>query len=66
MTRRVATIGPGATIQEAAKRMLERAVSALPVVDDGDRIVGIISEGNLVRRREIGTDAARAWRLHLW
>lgn len=65
MTPWVASIGPGATVQDAARRMLERAVSALPVVDGRNRVVGIISEGDLVRRREIGTDVTRSWWLRL-
>ena len=65
MTPWVASIGPDATVQDAARRMLEHAVSALPVVDDSGRMVGIVSEGDLLRRREIGTDVARAWWLRL-
>lgn len=66
MTTRAATIGAGARIQEAARRMFERGVSALPVVDVKGRVVGIISEGDLVRRAEIGTDQARSWWLRLF
>jgi CBS domain-containing protein len=60
MTTVVATIPAGATVQEAAKLMLERRISALPVMDRKDRVVGIVSEGDLVRRTELGTDAARS------
>lgn len=66
MTTRVATIGQEATVREAAKLMLERGVSALPVLDQKDRLVGIISEGDLVRRAELGTDQARSWWLRLF
>lgn len=65
MTTSVATIGLDGTIREAAKLMLERRVSALPVLDQKDRLVGIISEGDLVRRAELGTDQARSWWLRL-
>lgn len=64
MTTVVATVPAEATVQEAAKAMLERRVSALPVMDEKDRVVGIVSEGDLVRRPELGTDAARSWWLH--
>lgn len=64
MTTVVATIAADATVQEAAKAMLERRVSALPVMDDKDRVAGIVSEGDLMRRPELGTDAARSWWLH--
>lgn len=66
MTTWAATIEPDATIQEAAKLMFQRGISALPVVDRKDRLVGIISEGDLVRRPELGTDRARSsWWLRL-
>ena len=65
MTTSVATIGQEGTVREAAKLMLERRVSALPVLDQKDRLVGIISEGDLVRRAELGTDQARSWWLRL-
>lgn len=47
MTRDVATIGPDATIEEAALHMRERQVGALPVIQ-GKRLVGIITETNLL------------------
>jgi CBS domain-containing protein len=58
MTTQVVTIPPKATVIEAAKRMLDHRISGLPVVDDEDRLVGVISEGDLLRRVEIGTDPA--------
>jgi CBS domain-containing protein len=61
MTVRVVTIGPDATVQQAAKLMLEREVSALPVVDGSNRLIGIISEGDLVRRAETGTERKPSW-----
>lgn len=61
MTTKVATIGAGATVREAAKLMLERGVSALPVLDEKERVVGIVSEGDLVRRQELGTETTGSW-----
>ena len=61
MTTVVATIRAEANVQEAAKLMLERRVSALPVMDGKDRVIGMVSEGDLVRRTELGTDAPRSW-----
>ena len=66
MTTVVATIPADATVQEAAKLMLERRISALPVMNDKDRVIGIISEGDLVRRPELATDAPRSWWLRLF
>lgn len=61
MTVRVVTIAPDATVQEAAKLMLEREVSALPVVGKDGKLVGIISEGDLMRRTETGTERKPSW-----
>lgn len=61
MTTVVATIPADATVQEAAKLMLERRISALPVMDQKDRVIGVISEGDLMRRAELGTDEVRSW-----
>lgn len=61
MTTEVTTIAADATVQEAARRMLERRISALPVMDGKNRLIGIVSEGDLVRRAELGTDIERSW-----
>jgi CBS domain-containing protein len=61
MTVRVVTIAPDATVQSAAKLMLEHGVSALPVVDKNGTLVGIISEGDLIRRAETDTERKSSW-----
>jgi CBS domain-containing protein len=59
MTQHVVTIGADAPIAEAVDTMLQHHVSGLPVVDaDGD-LIGIISEGDFIRRAEIGTPRKR-------
>jgi CBS domain-containing protein len=55
MTRKVITITSGTTITEAAKLMLLNHISGLPVVDDAGKVIGIISQGDFIRRSEIGT-----------
>ena len=60
MSVEVAATSPKASVIDAAKLMLERHVSGLPVVDDRCQLVGIISEGDLLRRVEIGTEAESA------
>jgi CBS domain-containing protein len=59
MTRSVITITPDATILEGAKTMLRHHVSGLPVVNTAGQLVGIVSEGDFVRRSEIGTQRKR-------
>jgi CBS domain-containing protein len=60
MVRDVKTIGPGTSVAEAAQLMAQNDLSALPVVDDLGQLVGIISEADLLRREEIGTDVRRS------
>src|SRR5438128_10682419 len=59
MTRSVITTSPDTTILEAAKTMLQRHVSGLPVVDASGKLVGVVSEGDFIRRAEIGTGRRR-------
>src|ERR1700693_5624781 len=59
MTRPVITVTPETTIVEAANTMLQKHVSGLPVVDATGTLVGIISEGDFIRRSEIGTQRKR-------
>lgn len=65
MTTDVVTVGPEAETPEIARLMLERCVSAIPVVDGKRRILGIVSEGDLIRRAECGADRGRSWWLAL-
>jgi CBS domain-containing protein len=59
MTRHVVTVAPGATIETAARLMLEHRISGLPVTDDDGAVLGILSEGDLLRRTETGTEKQR-------
>ena len=63
MTTGPHTIGPDATITEAARLMLEQRISALPVVGQSGKLIGIVSEGDLIRRVEIETaHTSSRWR----
>lgn len=59
MTKDVITVGPEMSILEASRLMLEHHVSGLPVLDAHGNLVGIISEGDFLRRTEIGTQRKR-------
>jgi CBS domain-containing protein len=61
MTRQVVTVDPDTPIEIVAKLMVERGISAVPVVDDQGRLAGIVSEGDLIRRPELGTERRRSW-----
>lgn len=64
MTHPAIAVTPETTILEAARLMLERRISGLPVVEDG-AVVGIVTEGDLLRRAETGTAVRRARWLEL-
>lgn len=64
MTTAVVTVSPDSTVQDLAKLISERGISGVPVVENG-RLVGIVSEGDLLHRAETGTErrtARRRWR----
>ncbi len=65
MATNVITVGPNASVREAANILLANRISALPVVDEYGELVGIISEGDLVRRAELGTERRRSWWLEI-
>jgi CBS domain-containing protein len=60
MTPRLTTVQVDTPIAKAAGLMLEKRVSGLPVVDAKGRLVGIVSEGDFLRRGEIGTRHRRS------
>jgi CBS domain-containing protein len=59
MTRKVISVKPGTSITDAANIMLQQHISGLPVVNEIGDLVGIISEGDFIRRAEIGTQRKR-------
>jgi CBS domain-containing protein len=59
MTRAVISVTPDTSIVEAANIMLKRHVSGLTVVDATGNLVGVVSEGDFIRRSEIGTGRKR-------
>jgi CBS domain-containing protein len=61
----VITVGPDNTVQEVAEILLAKRISGVPVVDSDGKLVGIVSEGDLLRRHESGTEHTRSWWLSL-
>ena len=59
MTTDVVSVMPGHSIRHATQIMLDHDVSGLPVVDGDGLLVGVLTEGDLMRRSEIGTDELR-------
>jgi len=65
MTSPVLTVRPDVPVQEVARLLLERHISAVPVVDDAGALLGVVSEGDLMRRPESGTERHPSWWLSL-
>jgi hypothetical protein len=53
-------VNPDTTLADAARIMLDRHLSGLPVVDESANLVGVITEGDLLRRPELGTQGKPA------
>ena len=59
MTRQVVSVLPDESVFDAARLMLEKKISGLPVVDDMGNLIGVVTEGDFLRRAEIGTKRQR-------
>ena len=59
MTSKVLSVSPDASILEAMQLMLLNGVSGLPVIDQRGSLVGIVTEGDFLRRVETGTEKKR-------
>ena len=57
MSTKLITVSPDNAVRQAARLMMENRVSGLPVVDDRGRLVGLVTEGDLLRRTELGLSA---------
>ena len=65
MTIKVVSAEPETDVRQIAKLLIENRISAVPVVDSGGKLVGIVSEGDLMRRPEAGTVQHASWWLWL-
>ena len=59
MTRNVLTVGPESSVAQAIRLMLNNNISGLPVLAADRKVVGILTEGDLLRRGETGTERHR-------
>jgi CBS domain-containing protein len=69
MTSEVISVDPDTSVQALAALLSERGISGVPVVDADNRVVGIVSEGDLLHRVETGTERRpepRARRRRSW
>jgi CBS domain-containing protein len=66
MTTNVVTTGPDTSVQAVATLLSERGISGVPVVDADGRVIGIVSEGDLLHRAETGTERRTERRRARW
>jgi CBS domain-containing protein len=66
MTTKIVCVSPQQTIADAIRLMGNTHVSGLPVVDPTGKLVGVLSEGDLLRRSEIGTTKSTHWLEYLF
>ena len=61
MSTDVICAAPHSSIREVAVKLVDHGISSVPVVDKTGRLVGIVSESDLIRRVEIGTEPRHSW-----
>ncbi len=66
MTTEVISVNAGTTVQALAKLLAERRISGVPVLDPERRLIGIVSEGDLLHRAETGTERRAQPRRRSW
>lgn len=66
MSPKVVSVGPDAEVREIAKLLLNHRISAVPVVDEAHQVIGIVSEGDLMRRVKDESGHRDSWWLSLF
>ncbi|MDQ7730781.1 CBS domain-containing protein [Halomonas sp. SpR8] len=66
MTPKVVSVGPDTEVRDIAQLLLNHRISAVPVVDDEHKVIGIVSEGDLMRRVKNDGNHRDAWWLTLF
>ena len=66
MTTNVITVDPDTSVQQLATLLSERGISGVPVVDKDNRLVGVVTEGDLLHRAETGTERRIQRRRSRW
>ncbi|MBR9906322.1 MAG: CBS domain-containing protein [Gammaproteobacteria bacterium] len=66
MTPKVVSVGPDTEVREIAQLLLSHRISAVPVVDEAHQVIGIVSEGDLMRRVKGNGDHRDSWWLSLF
>ncbi len=65
MVTDVITARPEDAVRDVARKLVEHGISAVPITSNDGRLEGIVSEGDLMRRLETGTEHRRSWWLDM-
>ncbi len=65
MVSPVVTVGENETVRNVAKLLIGKHISAVPVVDGAGKVIGIVTEADLLHRAEAGTERPISWWLSL-
>lgn len=65
MTRDVVSVGPGVSVPEIAALLTKHGISAVPVIDEAGKLLGMVSEGDLMKPFNANDQARRAWWLEM-
>ena len=65
MVSPVIIVGENETVRDVAKLLIAKRISAVPVVDRGGNVIGIVTEADLLHRAEAGTERPVSWWLSL-
>ena len=66
MTRDVITVASDTAVHAIAALMVEKRISGVPVLDDDGRVIGIVGQGDLLHRAEVGTERRHKWWLRVF
>ena len=61
MTRDVTTVSPDTSVRDIAALMMEKHISGVPVSTNNGKIIGMVSQSDLLHRAELGTERKHKW-----
>ncbi len=65
MTKDVVTVRPDTAVHDIAELMVKKRISGVPVVSEAGALVGIVGQGDLLHRAEVGTERRSKWWLRM-
>jgi CBS domain-containing protein len=65
MTKAVVSVHPDTPVREIARLLLDKGISAVPVIDNNGAPIGMVSEGDLIRPDQAAREARREWWLEI-